>query len=771
MSGLPDNQGSRSRIPDHLVRTGVRHPWGVIASWLGLLLLLTPGLTMLQIETSTDSVLDRNHPEWTFYQEAQGLFGTDEILVVALESDRPLDPNSLEILTGLTEELEGLEGVRRVDSLSSVPAIGVDADGALNLSPTLEDAPEEAEGLRVYIRSRLELDRIAPGSLISDDEKVLAINILLESGQEDRQGEILQEIRALISSPSASLSGVPVFRWVASEKTRSEILKFVPITALLISVVIGVLFRSILAIVLSLLPGILASWLLLSIMGYTGAPLSITTMILPSITLALGCAYAMHALVAASGTREQTADGQIQPERLEAAMLSVSLPIALSGLTTTVGFVAMGLVRIEAVRSTGLYGAIGVLGVSLVTLTLIPAVLAISRRRWPSPAFFKKSEAIASWITQTAQQKRRMILLLWASLGVIAFWGLEQVKVETDATRWLPPGHEVRDSYEQIREKLSGISPMNVVITAPPQQSVLAPHVLEAINALSSELEERPDVGQTLAITDPLRQINGSMIEDESQPLPGSAAEAEQFLMLLESMEHIDDLISSDRRSTNILIRADNNASADLRKIAADIKVWWQRHGPDGYTAQTTGIMYEFARAQDEIAYGQIRGLVVALLVISVILFSIFRWPAMAIAAMVPNLIPLFMIFGLLGLLDLPLDAGTVMIGCLALGVAVDDTIHIAIRFSDLSRRGDSPATALKNSLLLVLPAIVSTTLVIGIGFAVLGLSEFTITRNLGLLTSAIMALCLTADLTLFPALLIRLTPKKTDKAAALRED
>ena len=181
--------------------------------------------------------------------------------------------------------------------------------------------------------------------------------------------------------------------------------------------------------------------------------------------------------------------------------------------------------------------------------------------------------------------------------------------------------------------------------------------------------------------------------------------------------------------------------------------------------------MYEFARAQDEIAYGQIRGLVVALLVISVILFSIFRWPAMAIAAMVPNLIPLFMIFGLLGLLDLPLDAGTVMIGCLALGVAVDDTIHIAIRFSDLSRRGDSPATALKNSLLLVLPAIVSTTLVIGIGFAVLGLSEFTITRNLGLLTSAIMALCLTADLTLFPALLIRLTPKKTDKAAAVRED
>ena len=742
----------------------MRHPWGVIVSWLALVILLSPGLTRLQVETSTDSVLDRSHPEWSFYRQAQELFGTDEILVVALRSDRPLDPDSLEILTQLTEELEGLEGVRRVDSLSSVPAIGVDANGDLNLNPPLDEAPEEGEALRSHVRRRLQSDRIAPGSLISDDEKVLAINILLQDGQEHRQGEILEEIRALTSSTSVSLSGVPVFRLVASEKTRSEILKFVPITAVLISVLIGVLFRSLLAITLSLLPGILGSWLLLSIMGYAGAPLSITTMILPSITLALGCAYSMHALVAASGNQGPIPGGETRPQGLEAAMLSVSLPIALSGLTTTVGFIAMSLVRIEAVRATGLYGAIGVLGVSLATLTLVPAILSLGGARGAEPFLFRKKERIANWLTKTAQEKNRALLLIWAGLCILAFSGLSRVEVETDATRWLPVGHEVRDSYEEIREDLSGISPMNVVITAPPQRSALEPSVLKAIDALCSELEARTDVGQTLAITDPLRQINGSMIGDASQPIPGSVAEAEQFLMLLESMDHIDDLISSDRRSTNILIRADNNASADLRKIASDIELWWGEHGIEGYTAQTTGIMYEFARAQDEIAYGQIRGLAVALIVISAILFSIFRWPAMALAAMVPNVIPLLMIFGLLGLLDLPLDAGTVMIGCLALGVAVDDTIHIAIRFSDLARRNIAAPEALKASLSEVLPAIISTTLVIGMGFAVLGLSEFTITRNLGLLTTAIMFLCLVADLTLFPALLVRLKPEEKEQ-------
>ena len=762
MAGAPENQASRSRAPDRLVRVSTQHPWGIIAVWLVVMALLVPGLARLQIETSTDSVLDRSHPDWLVYQQAQNVFGSDEVLVVALSGDRPLDPDTLRLVARLTEELEGLEGIRRVDSLSTVPAISLDADGDLDLRPSLEGGPDEPEALRRYVRDRLEKDRIAPGNLISDDEKVLAINILLQGGLEERQGEILGEIRRVIASTSAPFSGVPVFRVVASEKTISEILRFVPITAALIALLIGVLFRSLLAVMLSLLPGVVGSWIVLGAMGYAGAPLSITTMVLPSIILALGCAYAMHALVAASQEPPKEESQETDAKRLEGSMLSISLPVALSGLTTAVGFLSMSLVRIEAVHATGLYGAIGVLVVTLLTLTLMPALLSVSTPQWCEPSFFKQRHLLAAKLTEAAQRRSSTLLVIWAGLGLIALLGLWRVQVETDATRWLPPGHEVRDSYETIREQLSGISPMNVVIEAPADQSVLEPEALEAIDALSEVLEQREDIGQTLAITDPLRQLNGSLSGDDGQPLPDSVAASEQFLMLLESMDHIDDLISPDRNSANILIRADNNASADLRQIAISIQSWWQDHGPDGYSATTTGIMYEFARAQDEIAYGQIRGLVVALIVISIILFAIFRWPAMAVAAIIPNLIPLFMIFGVLGLLDIPLDAGTVLIGCLALGIAVDDTIHIAIRFSDLSRHGRTVSAALTEALGFVLPAIVSTTMVIGIGFAVIGLSEFTITRNLGWLTTAIMALCLIADLTLFPALLIRLKPRNT---------
>jgi predicted RND superfamily exporter protein len=169
--------------------------------------------------------------------------------------------------------------------------------------------------------------------------------------------------------------------------------------------------------------------------------------------------------------------------------------------------------------------------------------------------------------------------------------------------------------------------------------------------------------------------------------------------------------------------------------------------------------MYEFARAEDEIAYGQIRGLAIALLVISGILFAIFRWSRLALAALVPNAIPLVTVFGGMGLLGVPLDAGTVLIGGLALGVAVDDTIHIASGYYERITQGEKSLTAVTGTFEEVLPAIVSTTVMIAGSFVVLGLSEFSITRNLGLMTSGIMVLCLLADVTLLAVLLLRMRP------------
>jgi predicted RND superfamily exporter protein len=172
--------------------------------------------------------------------------------------------------------------------------------------------------------------------------------------------------------------------------------------------------------------------------------------------------------------------------------------------------------------------------------------------------------------------------------------------------------------------------------------------------------------------------------------------------------------------------------------------------------------MFEFARAQDSIARSQILGLSSALLAIAVILFAIFRSARAAAATLIPNMIPLVGIYGAMGFLGFPLDAGTVLIGSLALGIAVDDTVHLSNAYF-AARPEQSDTDALGTALSSVLPALTYTTVILGFGFCVLALSSFSFIRNLGILMAVVMTVCLIADLHLLPALLIGEQQRNSD--------
>jgi hypothetical protein len=126
----------------------------------------------------------------------------------------------------------------------------------------------------------------------------------------------------------------------------------------------------------------------------------------------------------------------------------------------------------------------------------------------------------------------------------------------------------------------------------------------------------------------------------------------------------------------------------------------------------------------------------------------------LASIALVPNAMPIVMVFGFMGLIGVPLDAGTVVVGSLALGIAVDDTMHLVTAFSDGLRSGVDVPTSLDRAIRRVAHPMTLTTFAVGLGFGLLGFSQFTITRNLGLLVAGTMGVCLLADLILLPALL-----------------
>ena len=749
-----DATGNQAPGGARWVRFAMARPGVVLGAWLLAAGLAGVGVARLEFATAPSSFLDRLSPEWSFYQESLDRFGGDEVLVLALEAEAPFAPEVLADVVRLTREFEALPGVRRVDSLASVPIVRVRPDGILDLSPALPAVlppasdPEARRALSRRVRAAVAHDRIVPGSLVSDDGRTFALNLLLFGGSDGQQGSVVEAAYAALEGRRGWVSGVPVYEHQVGLSTSREIVRFVPATLLLMGLLLWLAFGSAIAVAIPALTSGLGAWLILGVMGAVGEPITLTGMILPSVLLALGSAYVMHLLVPARGVRGAAA--------LEAALAPVVAPIAISGLTTAVGFFAIMTIRIDAIRALGGYGGIGVLVVLLASLSVAPALLA----RFPLPA---AGASVHDWIRMRLapallgflRRRRAAVILAWAALLALSAFGTSRIRVETDAVRWWPPGSEMREDYDQIRERLSGISPMNVVLESSGDRRVTDPDVLARIDGLEAYLARQPDVGKVLSVADPLRQLHGEYVGDPSQPLPDRQPLIAQYLLLLDSVDPIHDAISFDRRAANVLIRADDNGSRTLLDIAEAAEGWWAEHGAPDFQARATGIMFEFARSEEAIAWGQIRGLSLALFAIGAILLLLFRSLQVAAIALVPNLASLAVTYGWMGIANIPLDAGTVCMGSLALGIAVDDTIHVLSGYRSRHRAGVSASEALAGTFDHVLPALVYTSVAISLGFAVLTFSEFLLTRNLGLVTAVVVAICLVADTTLLPAVLL----------------
>jgi len=501
--------------------------------------------------------------------------------------------------------------------------------------------------------------------------------------------------------------------------------------------------------------------MVLGLMGMAGVSLSMSTMILPSVMLALGCAYSVHVVIAVIWDGECDIKNALEP---------IVLPVAVSGLTTTIGFLAISATRIEAIRDVAAFGAFGTLVAVSASLSLAPALLVhlnISRRR---SRFLRISSRVASdWLLEISASRRKRILAIGMILCVVCIYGISRLSIETDATRWFVSGSDVRESYEAIRRELSGISPMNVVIRADPGRSIVEGEALESIARLSRYLESLPEVGKAVSVADPLKQIHNAVVGAGTDVIPMEEDLVEQYLLLLSGSRSLSDILASDRSAANIILRVDHNGSRHLMEISDRAEEWWENSGAEGFKASATGIMYEFARAQEEISYGQVRGLLIALVLIWILLAITFRSVPIALAAVVPNAMPIVAAYGLMGLLKMPLDAGTVLVGSIALGIAVDDTVHLVSRFREGRQRGLSSFHAMGASFRRVLFPLVLTTLAVAFGFAMLGFSEFSFTRNLGILTAGIMVMCLVADLFVLPSLLLGRDGAETAMTAVKR--
>jgi hypothetical protein len=270
------------------------------------------------------------------------------------------------------------------------------------------------------------------------------------------------------------------------------------------------------------------------------------------------------------------------------------------------------------------------------------------------------------------------------------------------------------------------------------------------MNDVLAEIEALSYVDRTISFLDYIELID-TVLRPDRLPLRvlPSRELAAQYMLLYESGGDPADYrhyINFERNGMNAFVRSSSLSSADILAIRSIA----QRHAVaagDNITIEVRGSLYLLAKAMDSISRTLANGLVTALWLIIVVMMLFLRSVRLAVAAAVPNVIPIVICGGLMGWLGIPLSIGTSVVGCIALGLAVDDTAHVV---GHLEHGGN-----LAEVYRMVATPLLITTLSLSCGFSALLLSQFQPVFVLGAATIVTLIVALACDLLLLPSLLV----------------
>jgi len=736
----------------------------------------------LVIDPSTEPLLPVGDPARARYERAVAEFGDDELYAIAMESEAGVfAPEPLAALATLHREIARLPGVRRVQSLADVVTFRFDPQEDWIEVGRLFDAVPEGEAALAALRERALGDPLLRRNVVSDDGRAAGVTVrfaemtdaeFIASGLDER-------IEALVAAARAPglrfhVSGRPHLKASVYRGMVRDLAVLIPLALAVLAAVLALASGSRRGVALPLAGVALSVLWTHAAMALLDVRLTILASLLGPQLIAIGSVYAVHLLGAYDEERAAGDAGAVALRTLRA----MRLPVAVSGLTTWIGFAAVCVSDVPAVREMGAFSALGTGCITLLTLTALPAALALlppRRERSALPArLAQASERLALAIERglgalhgAATRRPDAFIAAAVVAAGIASWAVPRIVVDTDYVSFFAEDAPVRQDFDAVNRLLAGAIPLFVVLEGEGPGAFREPAALRALESLQARVDRIAGVSRTASVADLLRSMNRAVEADDpaAERIPDERAAVSELLQLAPKDE-LGRFVNGDQSRANLVVRTGEVGSAAIRRLTAALRgaarseLGSERDAMPGagrLVAEPTGNAILLARSADGIADSQ--GLSVGLATVAILALvslALRSW-TLGLVALLPNAFPVLLFYGMLGLGVAPLSLPTSLIGAVALGIAIDDTVHFLVRYRRERRRGASPEAAARRTGLAVGRAIVITSAMLAAGFGVIALSGFATLREFGLLFAATVGLCVVADLVLLPALLVRL--------------
>jgi len=717
------------------------------------------GVTKVSVKSKFTTDLPEDDPLVISDEKIKSIFGQSSFVWIGIQSDNVFQKRTLEKVKAISESLKSLDPVidDEIKSLTTINNIkGVEQ--GLEVGPYLPEIPN-SDAEFIQLAKDIQNDNLLNGHLVSEDGTFTVISVNLDENYDEQLVyKALQEIKSSFEGPEKIYLASDSIQFQEIDKgINADAPRLIPLALLFILIGYFFTFRSWRGVWLPFSVVILSIIWTMGALGWIGFPLTVVSSSVPILMIAVSSSYGIHIL----HRYYEDIHGRTNTEGIRETFHRIGPAILMTGVTSALGTATLLVFKVRMIREFGIITSIGMLIVLVLSLTFVPALLSILKRKEnPHITSETLNNPIFRSLANFAIQGRSMVLLGTVVIAFISIWGLTKIKIGDDLAQYFKPDHVFNQVFNAFNTNLNGAKYIEVMMDAGEENGVKSPTMLKEIEAFQQYVESLPNVGKTSSFVDIIKRINQEL--NASNPdylkIPETQEAVSQFMLLYAlsgAPGDFNSIVDYDYQRTKVKIMVNSSKQEDHVTIVKALQNYEPSYLKDKFQFSVGGDTVRRLAYIKYIVEGKIQNMIVAILIVLFFCSLVFRSLKTGLITIVPLVFSSLVTFGLMGFLGIRLEMATAIITAIGIGIGVDFAIHFIMRFKEEARETGDLELATHTTMQTAGRAIGFDVISNILGFIVLIFSNFLPIQNFGWLVSITMIDVALSTLLIIPALML----------------
>ena len=782
------------------------------------------GLPRFQLDASSDTLLLDNDPDLKIYRENSRKYGSSDFLVIAFTPNKDIFTNeTISLLENLVGKLKEVDGISNVLSLFDVPLLSYSEQSINELAENVVTLSTDDVDL-TKAKYEFETNEVYRGLLISKDLKTIALQMTLKPNEsyqkliskrydlldqkdlieeksfkqdlesldfqieEQKQinlineATLINEVRRITKDYEGYgeifLGGGAMIAHDTIKMIQQDLFTFGVAVFFMFVLILSIIFRQFRWVIVPLVSAGLSALFTTGLISWIGWKVTVVSANFIALLMIIGISLTVHLVVRYREITSKFNDIS-HNEALKRTLSQMFLPCLYTALTTMVAFASLIISDIRPIIDFGLLMVLSIFIAFSVSFVFFGSLASLMNKNLKDTNI-DYSSGFTTWINSLVVRFKNIILLISLLGFIFSIVGINKLSVENKFIDYFKPTTEIYKGLSLIDKKLGGTAPLDIIISAPENNSVydyeseedfddfgleteqygywFNSQNLSYLEEIHDYLEARPEIGKVLSVSSAIKLaeiVKGNKLDDLELALLRKVLPEDINNQLLSSFISEDD--NQVRLSARVIESMDGlNRKNLIEEVKNDLIKNYELTEDQFYLSGISVIYNNLLQSLFQSLIGSLSIVFAAIFAMFIILF---RSLYMAIIAMIPNLLSASSVLGIIGWSGIPIDIMTVTVAAISIGIGVDNTIHYVHRFLKEYEQNNNYDLAIKNSHSTIGRAMFYTSLTIVLGFMILVSSNFNPSVFFGIFTSFSMIVAILAALMLLPVLIRHLKP------------